>query len=148
MTINRRNSRNSVDQAQEAASARPRRRPIGTSAKLVVHGKDPAFEYRYVNDQPGRIAMFKQAGWQLCTNEEVDTGTFRAEEASELGSLAYAIVDGGTGMKAYVMKIHKDEYAEIQAALEDEAAAQEETLSPNIADGEYGSIKIDRSGRR
>lgn len=146
--MNRRNANSAVDSAKEAASARPRRRPVGTSAKLVVYGKHPEYEYRFVNDTPGRVAMFKNSGWQLCTNEEVDTGTFRAEEASELGSLAYAIVDGGTGMKAYVMKIHKDEYAEIQAALEAEAAAQEETLSPNSADGEYGSIKIDRSGRR
>lgn len=137
----------SAEPAKEAASARPVRRPIGTSAKLVVHGKDPNFEYRFVNDTPGRVAMFKQAGWQLCTNEEVDTGTFRAEEASELGSLAYSIVDGGTGMKAYVMKISKDEYQEIQSFLEREASAQEETLQPNFADGEYGSIKIDRSGR-
>lgn len=144
--MNRRNA--SADTAKEAASARPARRPVGTMAKLVVHGKDPNFEYRFVNDTPGRVSMFKHAGWQLCTNDEVDTGTFRAEEASELGSLAYSIVDGGTGMKAYVMKIHKDEYAEIQDSLEREASAQEETLQPNLADGEYGSIKIDRSGRR
>jgi len=143
--MTRRNA--SADNVNEAASARPVRRPVGTSAKLVVHGKDPNFEYRFVNDQPGRVAMFKQAGWQLCTNGEVDTGTFRAEEASELGSLAYSIVDGGTGMKAYVMKIHKDEYEEIQKYLERENTASEETLRPNTADGEYGSVKIDRSGR-
>lgn len=143
--MTRRNA--SADIANEAASARPVRRPVGTMAKLVVHGKDPNFEYRFVNDQPGRVAMFKQAGWQLCTNDEVDTGTFRAEEASELGSLAYSIVDGGTGMKAYVMKIHKDEYEDIQKFLERENTAAEETLRPNTADGEYGSVKIDRSGR-
>lgn len=145
--MTRRNASAQVDSVNEAASARPVRRPVGTMAKLVVHGKDPNFEYRFVNDEPGRIAMFKQAGWQLCKNDEVDTGTFRAEEASELGSLAYSIVDGGTGMKAYVMRIHKDEYEEIQQILEREATASEETLRPNIADGEYGHVKIDRSGR-
>jgi hypothetical protein len=144
--MNRRN--NSVESNVETTSARPKRVPVGMRPRLAVYGKDPAFEYRWVNDTPGNVVLMKQHGWTVCTNEEVDTGNFRAEQASEVGSLAYAIVDGGTGMKAYVMKISKEEYAEIQQAYADEANAREETLQPNYNDGEYGSVKIDRSGRR
>lgn len=147
--MTRRNANLNQETNESVASARrPKRKPVGTRPRLAVYNKDPNFEYRYVNDTPGNIAMMKQNGWIVCTNDEVDTGNFRAEQASELGSLAYAIVDGTSGMKAYVMKIHKDEYQEIQDAYEDEASSLEETLRPDTSDGEYGSIKIDRSGRR
>lgn len=145
--MNRRVNR-TEEQEVEATSVRPKRTPVGMRPRLAVFGKDPNFEYRWVNDTPGNIGFYQQHGWKLCTNEEVDTGNFRAEQASEIGSLAYNIVDGGTGLKAYVMKISKEEYKEIQEAYEAEARANEETLRPNYNDGEYGRIEIDRSGRR
>lgn len=137
-----------LDQKVETTSARPKRVPVGMRPRLAVYGKNPNFEYRWVNDTPGNVALMQRNGWQVCTNDEVDTGNFRAEQASEVGSLAYSIVDGGNGMKAYVMKISKEEYQEIQEAYEVEASAREESLQPNSHDGEYGSVKIDRSGRR
>jgi hypothetical protein len=144
--MNRRS--NAQDNEVKATSVRPKRVPIGMRPKLAVFGKDPNYEYRIVNDDPGRIALMQSQGWQLCTNEEVDTGNFRAEQASEVGSLAYHIVDSKTGLKGYVMKITKDEFQEIQDAYDAEARAMEETLRPNYNDGEYGNITIDRSGRR
>ncbi len=131
-----------------ATSVRPKRTPVGLRPRLHLDGKDPNFEYRWVNDTPGNVANYKRHGWQVCSNEEVDTGNYRAEQASELGSLAYAIVDGGNGMKAYVMKISKEEYKEIQDALEYETRRTEDTMQPNFNDGEYGKVVIDRSGRR
>ena len=145
--MNRRNANTSVDKVDEAASARPKRIAVGLRPKLALIGKDPNYEYRIVNDTPGRIAMFKHSGWELVKNDEVDTGNFRAEEASEMGSLAYYIVDGGTGLKAYVMKIKKEWYEDFMREYEDEVRATEETLHPNSNDGGYGSVRIDRSGR-
>lgn len=138
-----------VDQIVATTSARPKRTPVGSRPRMVVSGKNPNFEYRIVNDTPGNVATYLNHGWQTCTNDEISTGNFRAEQASEMGSLASFIVDGGTGMKAYVLKISKEEFAEITEALEDENRALEETsTSTNFNDGEYGSVKIDRSGRR
>lgn len=146
--MNRRNANTSVDQEVEATSVRPKRIAVGLRPKLALIGKDPNYVYRYVNDTPGRISMFKQGGWELCSNAEVDTGNFRAEESSEVGSLAYAVVDGGTGMKAYVMKLKKEWYEEFMDEQEHEVRRTEETLQPNFNDGGYGSVKIDRSGRK
>jgi len=146
--MTRRNANITEDKVGEAASARPKRIAVGLRPKLALIGKDPNYEYRIVNDTPGRISMFKQSGWELVSNEEVDTGNYRAEEASELGSLAYYIVDGGTGQKAYVMKIRKEWYDEFMQEHEQEVLATEESLRPNSNDGEYGSVRIDRSGRR
>lgn len=145
--MNRRNA-SSVKTEVEATSVRPKRIAVGLRPKLSVEGKDPNYEYRVVNDTPGRISMFKQGGWELCTNDEVDTGNYRADESAELGSLAYMIVDGGTGLKGYVMKIRKDWYADFMEEQEDEVRRTEETLRPDNNDGGYGSVKIDRSGRR
>lgn len=143
--MNRRNA--SVDKDLEVTSVRPKRIAVGLRPKLALIGKNPNYEYRFVNDTPGRIAMFKQGGWELCTNDEVDTGNFRAEDATELGSLAYSIVDSGTGMKAYVMKIQKEWYEAFMDDHEQEVRRTEETLTPNSNDGGYGSVRIDRSGR-
>lgn len=145
--MNRRNA-NIEDKDSEATSVRPARVPVGNRPKLAVVGKNPNFEYRWVNDTPGRIALFKQGGWELCTNDEVDVGNFRAEESSGEGSLACQIVDGGNGQKAYVMKIKKEWFQEDQQHNEREVARNEESLRPNLNDGEYGKIVIDRSGRK
>lgn len=142
------NRRNTTQETEVKANRPAKRVPVGLRPRIAVVGKDPNYEYRIVNDTPGNVALMKQFGWQVCTNDEVDTGNFRAEEASELGSLAYMIVDRGTGMKGYVMKISQDEYKEIQEAFEQESRSLEDTLRPNYNDGEYGKISIDRSGRR
>lgn len=141
--------RNIADKDSEAVEKRPQRIPVGMRPKLAVVGKDPGFVYRWVNDTPGRIDMFKQGGWELCSNQEVDVGNQRAEQASEIGSLASNIVDGGTGMRAYVMKIRKEWYDEDQKANEAHIDQLErDQITANVNDGEYGSVKIDRSGRR
>lgn len=146
--MNRRNANTSVDQDVEDTRVRPQRIAVGLRPKLSLIGKDPNYEYRIVNDTPGRIAMFKQGGWELVSNSEVDTGNFRAEEASEVGSLASFIVDGGTGQKAYVMKVKKEWYQAFMDEHEAEVRRTEETLQPNYNDGAYGSVKLDRSGRK
>lgn len=145
--MNRRNT-SSASQEVEATSVRPKRIAVGLRPKLSVDGKDPNYEYRIVNDTPGRISMFKQGGWESCTNSEVDTGNFRAEDTTELGSLAYMIVDGSTGLRGYVMKIKKEYYQDFMNELEEEVKRTEESLRPNQNDGGYGSIQIDRSGKR
>jgi hypothetical protein len=131
-----------------SAEVRPARVPVGMRPKLAVVGKNPNYVYRWINDTPGRISLFKQGGWELCTNDEVDVGNFTAEQSSGEGSLACQVVDGGTGLKAYVMKIKKEWFDEDQHAQELEVRRTEETLSPNLNDGEYGKLVIDRSGRK
>jgi hypothetical protein len=142
------NRRNTQNQDEATPSVRPQRIAVGMRPKLALIGKNPNYEYRWVNDTPGRIDLFKHSGWETCTNDEVDTGNFRAEQAAELGSLAYTIVDSNSGMKAYVMKIRKDWYAEFMIEYEREVAATEESLQPNLNDGGYGKVVIDRSGKR
>lgn len=147
--MNRRNLNANQEQEVEATSVRPKRIPVGLRPRMAVVGKSPDYVYRWVNDDEGRISMFKAGGWQLCTNDEVDVGNFRAEQETPEGSLASMVVNPTTGGKAYVMKIRKDWYDEDKAAQEADLSQKErEMLTPNTSDGEYGSVRIDRSGRK
>lgn len=138
-----------VDNEVEATSVRPKRIPVGARPALAVVGKDPNFEYRWVNDVEGRISMFQEGGWKLCTNDEVDVGNFRAESETPEGSLASKVVNPTDGTKAYVMKIPKEWFLEDQRNHDAKLSQDErDFFAPNTSDGEYGSVKIDRSGRR
>lgn len=139
----------SVDKETEAVEQRPNRIPVGMRPKLAVIGKSPDFAYRFVNDYPGRIDMFKQGGWILCTNDEVDIGNNRAEDATAVGSLASIAVSASEGTRAYLMKIRKDWYdADMVAQSQHIDQLERDQIATNANDGEYGSVKIDRSGKR
>lgn len=146
--MNRRNATIIEDKEVETAEKRPQRVAVGMRQKLDLIGKDPNFAYRFVNDIPGRINDFKRGGWQHCTNEEVETTNYRSDEASATGSLAYVIVDSGTGMKSYAMKIRKDWFDAFQKEYDAEVDKTEEMLQPDTNDGGYGKLSIDRTGRR
>jgi hypothetical protein len=139
----------SVDKETEAVEQRPARIPVGTRPKMSVVGKDPDYEYRWVNDIPGRIDDFKEGGWIPCIQGEVNASNHRAEEATSVGSLQNMVANPTNGQRAYLMRIHKDLYREDFLAgqkIVDEL--ERDQIAVNANDGEYGSIKIDRSGRR
>jgi hypothetical protein len=54
-----------------SSAAKPsfKRRPLGNRRSLVFDGMDEKnFVYRVVNDRPGRLEMFKEAGWEPVRN--------------------------------------------------------------------------------
>ena len=64
-------------------SAKPGRVPVGAGNKLQFAGKDPAYHYRVVNDNPGRLAMFQQAGYEFCHSEEREADKGAAEAGTQ-----------------------------------------------------------------
>lgn len=139
----------SVDTETEAVEQRPKRIPVGTRPKMSVTGKDPDYEYRWVNDYPGRIDMFKEGGWIPCLNGETNASNFRAEDATTVGSLQSMVASGTDGTRAYLLKIHKDLYnADFLDGQKIVDELERDQLAVHANDGEYGSIKIDRTGRR
>jgi hypothetical protein len=121
-------------------SAKPGRVPVGAGNKLQFAGKDPAYHYRVVNDNPGRLAMFQQAGWEFdtATEREADKGT------AEAGGMDTRIVaDVGRGVKGYLMRIPNELFDEDQAAKIEKVKATEDQLknrNPNPRKGEYGGL--------
>ena len=126
----------------KSPSGRVRRTPVGARNVLTVGGKDPNYEYRIVNDEGDRVEQFKAAGYDVVSASDVTVGDRRINKASSEGSAAQVSVGGG--MKAMVMRIKKDWYAEDQAAkiasiAQTEAATQTEALK-----GNYGKLEISR----
>lgn len=119
---------------------KPKRVPVGAGNKLEFGGKDPNYAYRVVNDNPGRLAMFQQAGYEFCHSEtrEADKGT------AEAGGLDTRIVaDAGRGVKGYLMRIPKELYDEDQANKIESVKRTEDQLKnrkPNPKKGEYQGL--------
>ena len=135
-----------LNAAKKSADAKSRvRHPIGAKRDvLTVQNPDENYVYRVVNDNPGRIDRFKEAGYELVENATL--GTSHAD-----GSQADAGVvskDVGKGVTAYVMRQRRDWYDEDQAAKQrriDEAedGMRKKKVNPNEStDGTYGEVKI------
>jgi hypothetical protein len=131
---------------KEAISKTPERRvrrtPIGNRNVLSVVGKEPGFEYRFVNDSGDRVELFKENGWEPVPNKSVRIGDKRVEATKADGSIAQASVGGG--MKAVLMRIPSEWYAEDQAAKQALVNATEEATRQKALDGTYGKLEITR----
>lgn len=94
---------------------RPTRTPInGVRSRLGVTGKEPGFQYRIVNDTPGRIQEFIEAGYEIVQDTSVSVGDKRIANPTQEGTPVKVHVGGGNN--AYLMRIKEEWYKEDQAA--------------------------------
>lgn len=128
----------------KAPERRVRRTPIGTRNVLTVSGKEPGYEYRFVNDSGDRIQEFLDNGWEVVERKDVRIGDKRLGNPSgSEGSAAVASV--GRGMTAYVLRIREDWYKEDQEAKSARVDQSEAATLEKAADGTYGKVEISRS---
>lgn len=107
---------------------------------LTVYGKDPNFEYRFVNDQNNRIQRFLKGGWEIVT-DDLEVGAPRVGVPESEGSPIKVSV--GSNVQAYLMRIKKEYYDEDQQKKwshidEVEKAIMESTRQQ----GMYGEVKL------
>lgn len=126
----------------KAPSGRVSRTPVSQRNILTVKGKEPGYVYRIVNDKDDRIEQFKEAGYELVSEDSVKVGDKRVNAASSLGSHKQLSV--GQGTKAVVMRIKQEWYEEDQAAKLSHVAAVEDATRKKALDGTYGDLKISR----
>lgn len=124
----------------KAPSGRPQRVPVGTRNVLKVQGKDPAYEYRFINDSGDRVAEFLDAGYVIESADAVRVGDKRTGKATPEGSLAQYSV--GQGQKALLVKIKKEWYDEDQAKKQQRVAEQERATKDKALDGTYGKLEL------
>lgn len=127
-----------------ATKRKPRRMNVnGTRNVLTVTGKDPAYEYRVVNDDGDRISQFEEMGYEIVKDQNIRVGDRRINNPTKEGSPIQASVGGG--MKAYVMRIKRDWYEEDQAA---KAAKIDETEKGMVREAreksDYGKITLSK----
>lgn len=134
-----------MTETRKAPSGRVKRQPVGQRNRLSVSGKDPNYEYRFVNDIGDRIQMFQEAGYELVSRDEHRIGDSRLDIARPDGSNAMVSVGvkpNGDPQRAYLMRIKKEWYDEDQKAKRERIQEVEEQLKkPNI-EGAYGEISI------
>jgi hypothetical protein len=106
------------------AKNRPKRTPIGTRSVLKSE-ENKGFKRRFVNDEPGRIQEFLDAGYKV-VDVKTQMGDDNVGQASQVGSVAQKPVGGG--MNAVLMEIPEDYYAEDQAAKETRIKELEEGM--------------------
>ena len=126
----------------KAPERRVRRTPVGRRNVLTLTGKEPGYEYRYVNDIGDRVQQFLDAGYELVEAKNVQIGDSRIGRPSAEGSNAQASV--GNGVKAFAMRIREDWYAEDQAAKQAHVKAIEDATKEKALDGTYGKLEISR----
>ena len=123
--------------------SRPQRTPITGRNVLTVTGKDPNYVYRIVNDVGDRIALFKEAGYELVDSDSVKVGDRRVNVASAEGSKAQVSVDR-EGTKAFVMRIPKEWYEEDQKAKQSQVDELEQSIKKDaLSKNELQSGKME-----
>ena len=128
-----------------APRGRPNRREAaGFRNRLAIHGSDPSFVYRIVNDTDGRVAYFENLGYELCKHDEVKVvGKRQTQPDAKDGGLA--VISVGGGVKSYVVKIRKDWYEEDQAKKQAHIDELEQTTKRDAdKEGFYGKVSLTR----
>jgi hypothetical protein len=131
----------------------PKKRiPLGQRNPLGMQAikKDPNYVYRVVNDEPGRINMFRDAGWEVVQSEsEIRMGDPNVGgDTGAVGTPVTKVVGRRDGKLAYLMRIPKEFYQEDQEAKSSKIRERESDLKmEKDKTGRYGDIKISNERR-
>jgi len=134
---------NQKEAIAKAPVGRTRRAPLARKQILNAVGKDPNYEYRFVNDDGDRVSQKMEEGYEHVPKSDVKVGDKRVENASSEGSVTQVSV--GQGRKAFLMRIRKDWYQEDQAVKQEYVDETERATKKQALDGTYGKLDISRS---
>jgi hypothetical protein len=123
---------------EENASVRRRRHGMGAERNLKLHVpdsiKDKDFEYRWINDKPGRVRqMTVEDDWDVVSTEDAQQLTAAAE-----GSVMKRTVDKTTGENAVLVRKRKDFYEADQREKQKPVDATENALRHGAAPSAEG----------
>lgn len=130
------------------AIGRPKRVPLHAQRVLDVDNKDPNFEYRVVNELPGRVEKFIKAGWEPVSGDVSTSDASRVQDASQLGSVTRRVVNKSSRAEvqtAVLMRIPKEYYEEDQKEKQRKVDEIEQSYDPTKADDVHGyATKMDK----
>lgn len=133
-------------EAAKMATTRAKTRvPIGQKRDITtVHDTPEGFKDRWVNDSPGRLEKFKQAGYELVPTAEMGSSSVDGSHA-ENGTVSK---DMGKGQTAYLMRQRQEYYDDDQSAKQKSIDETENGMrkknveAKNSEDGTYGKVHI------
>lgn len=127
----------------KAPERRVRRTPVGTRNVLTVTGKEPGYEYRFVNDTGDRVqSEFLDNGWEVVPSKDVKIGDKRLGTPGTDGTAARVSV--GKGEQGVLLRIREDWYKEDQEAKQVQVNKIEEAMKADALNGTYGKLEISR----
>jgi len=118
---------------------RDKRIPFGIArSKLDVDNLDPAYHYRWVNDEPGRIAKAQEGGYSFVIPEEVNRESNDENRVNILGGSN----KDGSKLNIYLMKIpmelHLEDVELMQGQVDKiDEAIQGGNINREANDGRY-----------
>ena len=108
-----------------AKATRKERIPVnGNKDILTVKDKDDNYEYRWVLDTTGRLARFKDGGWEV-VQEELEVGQKAVDSGTRVGT---AITTSRGGQTLVLMRIKREWYDEDQLAKQEAVDAREDVM--------------------
>lgn len=112
---------------------------------LFVRKKHPDYHYRWVLNDPDRIAKFKDAWWEIDdTPENTSPGDRRVD--TSVGTSSIVETRAGSGRKFILMKLPKELREQDVKAKHKAVDDTEAGMLQEAKQGRYGSITVDRSG--
>lgn len=114
---------------------REKRRPFGVPvSRLSVFKEIPGYHLRWVNDEPGRIALAMESGYTFVSPEEVG----RAGDDGKVKEQAGTQRDGSTPLFMYLMKIAQEFYEEDRDSLNSQIDKIDEAIRGGKLDRQAG----------
>lgn len=108
---------------------------------LTVNGKDPGYEYRFVNDEGDRIAQFQEMGYEIVSDDKITVGDRRIANPTKEGTPTQIAVGGGN--TAFLMRIKKEWYDEDQAKKQSQVKELEKSMKTEARNSaDYGKLEI------
>ena len=131
---------------QETLTTKRKSRRTGinkTRSVLTVEGKDPAFEYRIVNDTGDRVTLFEERGYEVVSDTNIKVGDRRIANPTKEGSPIQISVGGG--QKAFLMRIKKEWALEDRKAKDAIVDEQEKGMLAEAKQAaDYGKVTVTR----
>ena len=130
--------------ATAAKTTRKRKTRTSTNGRndvLSVEGKDKNYEYRIVNDTPGRVAQMESRDWEIAEGDEKLISTFD-NSSDDSGSVKRKHV--GDGTNAVLMRIPKKYFEEDKAEKAKHADRLEKSTQTNNMQNGYGKVDISK----
>jgi len=123
--------------------------PVNGNTKniLTVSNRDPDYKYRWVLNDPDRVAKFKEAWYEVVERtDDLRVGDRKVDTSA--GTSSIVETRAGMGRKYVLMRLPKELWEEDQRAKQKQVDDSEAEMQREAKQGRYGDgINIDRSGR-
>lgn len=141
-----------LDNLPKVDQPRPKRNkkdriPVNGNTKniLTVSNRDPNYHYRWVINDPDRVAKFKDGWYEIVQDENLKVGDRKVDTSA--GTSSVVETRAGAGRKFVLMRLPKELWEEDQREKQRQVDLSEAEMQREAKRERYGELNIDRSGR-